>query len=147
VSVPECDGDGLLMTMECAAGTCQPGMPSTLEQIELIAMLPSYLLVRRRASSSILVNRSARRFVNEAVNYNAFGPVLHNFDPNSHDYPNLPYWIVFDGRFKSKYPVFTSRPKDPAPSWAVSADTIEALAEHIGLDGKILGHGRAVQRG
>jgi hypothetical protein len=34
--------------------------------------------------------------------------------------------------------VFTSRPKDAAPSWAASADSIEVLAERIGLDGRAL---------
>ena len=145
VSVPECDGDGLTMAMEVGARLANMShawwMMSTLQAIERTRdAKPNYLLCQteRTLPGSILVNRSARRFVNEAVNYNALGPVLHNFDPNAHDFPNVPYWLVFDGRFKGKYPVFTSRRKDPAPSWAVSADSIEALAEKLGLDGRVL---------
>ncbi len=40
-----------------------------------------------------MVNRSARRFVNEAVNYNALGFALHNFDADTYEFPNLPYWL------------------------------------------------------
>ncbi|HET7203536.1 MAG TPA: FAD-binding protein [Steroidobacteraceae bacterium] len=145
VSVPESDGDGLMMAMGAGARLANMSnawwMMSTLQAIERTRdAQPNYLLCQaeRTLPGSILVNRSARRFVNEAVNYNALGPVLHNFDANSHDYPNMPYWLVFDGRFKNKYPVFTSPPKDAAPSWAARADSIEALAERIGLDGRAL---------
>lgn len=145
VSVPECDGDGLLMTMEAGARLANMStawwMPSTLQAMERSrSAKPNYLLcqVERTLPGSILVNRSARRFVNEAVNYNALGYVLHDFDPNAHDYPNLPYWLIFDSRLKSKYQVFTSSPKDPAPSWAVSSDTIGGLATKLGLDGSVL---------
>ena len=145
VSVPECDGDGLLMTMEAGARLANMSnawwMMSTLESIERSRNAKAnYLLCQteRTLPGSILVNRSARRFVNEAANYNALGPVLHNFDPNTHEYPNLPYWLIFDSRFKGRYQVFTSAPKDPAPSWAVSADSMKALAERIGLDGEVL---------
>lgn len=145
VSVPENEGDGLLMAMEVGASLGNMSrawwMPSTLESAaQHRDAKPVYLLCHNERSlpGAILVNRSARRFVNEAANYNALGPVLHNFDANTHDYPNLPYWLIFDGRNKSKYQVFTSSPNEPAPSWAESADTIEALAERIGLDGKVL---------
>lgn len=145
VSVPECDGDGLMMAMQAGARLANMStawwMPSTLQAMERSRNAkPNYLLcqVERTLPGAILVNRAARRFVNEAVNYNALGYALHNFDENAHDYPNLPYWLVFDGRLKGKYQVFTSAPKDPAPSWAVSADSIEGLAERIGLDGKVL---------
>ncbi len=145
VSVPENEGDGLLMAMEVGASLGNMSrawwMPSTLESAaQHRDAKPVYLLCHNERSlpGAILVNRSARRFVNEAANYNALGPVLHNSDANTHDYPNLPYWLIFDGRNKSKYQVFTSSPNEPAPSWAESADTIEALAERIGLDGKVL---------
>jgi len=145
VSVPECDGDGLLMAMEAGARLANMShvwwMLSTQEAIERSRNAkPNYLLchTERMNPGSILVNRFARRFVNEAANYNAVGPVLHNFDANLHDFPNLPYWLIFDARFKDKYPVFTSMPKEPAPAWAVSAVSIGALADRIGLDGRVL---------
>jgi len=145
VSVPECDGDGLMMAIEVGARLANMShawwMMSTLEAIGRTRdAKANYLLCQseRTLPGSIMVNRSARRFVNEAANYNALGPVLHNFDANTHEFANMPYWLIFDGRFKSKYPVFTSRRKDPAPSWAVCADSIEALAEGIGLDGRVL---------
>jgi len=141
VSVPENDGDGLLMAMEAGASLGNMSnawwMPSTLEwKPQHRDAKPNYLLCQpeRTLPGSILVNRSARRFVNEAVNYNAFGPVLHNFDPNTHDYPNMPYWLILDSRFKSKYLVFTAPPWKPVPDFAIRGDTIEELAKTIGLD-------------
>lgn len=145
VSVPECDGDGLMMAMEAGARLANMSnawwMISTLEAIgKSRDAKANYLLcnTERTLPGSIMVNKAGKRFVNEAANYNAFGYVLHNFDPNTHEYPNLPYWLIFDSRFKSKYQCFTSRPKDPAPSWAVSADSIEALGGRIGMDGGVL---------
>ena len=87
---------------------------------------------------SIMVNRAGRRFVNEALNYNAIGFVLHNFDGDKYEFPNLPYWLIFDSRFISKYRMFTSRPGEPVVSWAKEADTFEELAGLIGIDGVAL---------
>ena len=145
VSVPECEGDGLLMAMEVGASLGNMAnawwMTSTKEsKAGHRDTRANYLLCQaeRTCPGSIMVNRSARRFVNEAVNYNALGFALHNFNPDTYEFPNLPYWLIFDGRYISKYRMFTSRPGEPAPSWATQADTIEELAALIGLDGTVL---------
>lgn len=85
-----------------------------------------------------MVNRSGKRFVNEAANYNALGYALHNFDANTHGYPNLPYWLIFDQRHKDKYCVFTSAPGKEAPSWFMRAGSIEELAGLIEVDADAL---------
>ena len=33
--------------------------------------------------------------MNEALNYNAIGYTLHNFDADAYEFPNLPYWLIF----------------------------------------------------
>ena len=113
VSVPECEGDGLLMAIEAGAklGNMSNAfwMPSTLEwQQQHRNAKPNYLLCQheRTLPGAILVNRAGKRFVDEAANYNALGMALHAFDANAHDYPNLPYFLIFDQRHRSKYPVF-----------------------------------------
>jgi len=140
VSVPECEGDGLLMALEVGASLGNMSnawwQMSTREVAAHRTGKANYLLVQQERTNpgSILVNRSGRRFVNEATNYNSLGKVLHNYDANANEYPNLPYWLILDERFRSKYRFFTSRPGLPDPAWAKKADTIEELAELIGLD-------------
>ncbi len=145
ISVPECEGDGLLMAIEVGAGLGNMSnawwMTSSRESSAAHRdakpnFLPSQ--VERTFPGSIMVNRAGRRFVNEALNYNAIGYVLHNFDGDTYEYPNLPYWLIFDSRFLANYRVFTSRPGDPAPEWATRADTLVALGDLIGVDGAAL---------
>lgn len=151
VSVPECEGDGLLMAIEVGASLGNMAnawwMMSTKESsAQGPESRPSYLLSsgERTFPGSIMVNGSARRFVNEAINYNALGQVLHNFDAKKYVFPNLPYWIIVDSRFKNKYPLFTSQPDQPAPAWAKRADSIEELGDLMGVNGKDLA--RTVER-
>ncbi|MEZ5216433.1 MAG: FAD-binding protein [Ilumatobacteraceae bacterium] len=142
ISVPECEGDGLLMAMDVGASLGNMSsawwMTSSKESAAAhrdakASFLPSQ--VERTFPGSIMVNRAGRRFVNEALNYNAIGFVLHNYDGDAYAFPNLPYWLIFDSRFLSKYRVFTSRPGDEAPPWSKRADTLEELAEAVGIDG------------
>lgn len=145
ISVPECEGDGLLMAMEVGASLGNMSnawwMTSTKESSAAhrdarANFLPSQ--VERTFPGSIMVNRAGRRFVNEALNYNAIGFVLHNFDADKYEFPNLPYWLIFDSRFVSRYRLFTSRPGEPVPPWTTSADSLEELGAKIGVDGTAL---------
>lgn len=141
ISVPECEGDGLLMAMEVGASLGNMSnawwMTSSKESSAghrdaRANFLPSQ--VERTYPGSIMVNRAGRRFVNEALNYNAIGFVLHNFDGDKYEFPNLPYWLIFDQRFADKYRLFTSRPGEPVPPWATSADDLVELGDRIGID-------------
>ena len=97
VSVPENEGDGLLMAIAAGAqlGNMQNAfwMQSVLEfKPQHRNAKPNYMLGsdERARPGAILVNRAGRRFVNEAANYNALGKALHAFDAGSHGYANLP---------------------------------------------------------
>lgn len=142
ISVPECEGDGLLMAMEIGASLGNMAnawwMTSTKEsKAGHRDAKPNFLACasERAFPGSILVNRRGRRFVNEAMNYNALGFALHTFDPHTYEWVNLPYWMVFDSRYMRNYRMFTSMAGDPAPSWATSAETLHELAAKIGVDG------------
>jgi 3-oxosteroid 1-dehydrogenase len=145
VSVPECEGDGLLMAMEAGASLGNMAnaywMMSTKEsKAGSRDTRDNYLLCQaeRTAPGSIMVNRSAKRFVNEAVNYNALGFALHNFNPDTYEYPNLPYWLIFDDAYIKKYRMFTSKPGEAPPPWTIAADTLEQLGAKLGIDGATL---------
>lgn len=141
VSVPENEGDGLLMAIEAGAqlGNMQNAfwMQSVLEfKPQHRDAKPNYLLGsdERARPGAILVNRHGKRFVNEAANYNALGKTLHAFDAGSHTYANLPYWLIIDQRYRDKYHTFNTPPGGPVPSFMMQADTLEALAEKAGID-------------
>jgi len=141
VSVPENEGDGLLMAIEAGAklGNMSNAfwMMSTLEwQQQHAHTKPNYLLCQneRTLPGSVMVNRAGKRFVNEAANYNALGLALHAFDANTHDYPNLPYFLIFDDRFRTKYPAFGHKPNSPLSDIFKVADTLQELAAIIDVD-------------
>lgn len=92
------------------------------------------LLIERTVPHSIMVNRSARRFCNEAANYSALGGVFHQFDPANYDYLNLPAYLIFDAQYAARYPLGTRQPGQPIPDWVMRAETLEGLAEQIGID-------------
>jgi 3-oxosteroid 1-dehydrogenase len=141
VSVPENEGDGLLMAIEAGAqlGNMQNAfwMQSVLEfKPQHRNAKPNYMLGsdERARPGAILVNRAGKRFVNEAANYNAVGKAIVAFDAGTHSYANLPYWLILDQRYKDKYPTFTSPPGSPIPSYMMQAETLEELAALAGID-------------
>lgn len=141
VSVPENEGDGLLMAIEAGAqlGNMQNAfwMQSVLEfKPQHRTAKPNYLLGsdERARPGAILVNRAGKRFVNEAANYNALGKTLHAFDAGRHEYSNLPYWLIIDQRYRQKYHTFNTPPGGPVPSFMMQADTLEELAAMAGID-------------
>jgi 3-oxosteroid 1-dehydrogenase len=143
VSVPENEGDGLLMAIEAGAklGNMQNAwwMQSVLEKkVEHRSAKPNYLLGsdERGRPGAILVNRAGRRFVNEAANYNAIGMALHAFDAGTHTYANLPYWLIIDQRYRDRYRIFNARRGKPDPSYVMKGNSLEELAVVAGIDPK-----------
>jgi 3-oxosteroid 1-dehydrogenase len=141
VSVPENEGDGLLMAIEAGAqlGNMQHAFwqQSVLEfKPQHRNAKPNYLLGsdERARPGAILVNRAGKRFVNEAANYNAMGKALHAFDAGTHAYANLPYWLIIDQRYRSRYPLFNAMPTSPLPSFVIQGETLDELAGKAGID-------------
>ena len=140
IGVPTNTGDGLRMAIDVGADLASlneawwcPTMKIDDEEFEDTQV---YRLARgeRSLPGSIIVNREGQRFVNEAANYNDMAKAFHFLTPVEYDYTNLPAWIIFDGVFRSKYSIMTSMPGDPDPDWMVRADTLQELAEKVGID-------------
>jgi len=143
VSVPENEGDGLLMAIEAGAklGNMQNAfwMQSVLEKkVEHRDAKPNYLLGsdERARPGAILVNRAGKRFVNESANYNAIGMALHAFDAGTHTYANLPYWLIIDQRYRDKYRILNAKAGQPDPSYVIKGNSLEELAGIAGIDPK-----------
>lgn len=144
IGVPTNTGDGLRMAIDVGAdlGNMNEAWwcPSIRIDDEEFEGTQVYRLSRgeRSLPGSIMVNRSGRRFVNEAANYNDIAKAFHYFNPNEYAYANQPAWIILDGTFRSKYSVMTLMPGDPDPSWMTRAETLQELAEKVGIDAKQL---------
>ena len=121
LSPPYNRGDALLMGQQAGARL------ALLDQV-------TWCLVAGSQPGQIVVNRSGRRFINECIAYNDYGKVLEYFDPHTYDFPNIPAYVI------------SGRPLAPADSDVnqlgsqvghgdvVSAPTLRALAEMVGVD-------------
>ncbi len=139
-SPPTAQGDGLGLAMEAGAklgNMTQAWWAPTLvvpdnpwPDGEQRAMP---VLIERTVPHSLLVNRNAERFCNEAANYSALAGAFHQFDPQTYDYPNLPAWLIFDENYVERYPIGPRLPGQPVPDWVMRADTLEELAHQLGV--------------
>ncbi len=138
VGAPGARGDGLRMAIAAGAqlGNMSeawwcPAYTVPGETIDGIAM-NRLILTERARKGSLIVDRSGRRFVNEAQNYNDFGRSLQNFNPAQFAFEHVPAWLIFDHAYRSSYRLGPLGKRDPDPAWLVKADTIGELAGGIG---------------
>jgi len=141
LSPPSCEGDGLKMCMDIGAqlGNMSEvwGVPSCFIPGEEYdgQQLYRMVMMERCLPHTIMVNRYGNRFVNESHNYNDVAKVFRAVDPVLHDYTNVPAWCIFDQQYRDKYLIMnTILPGDPTtPDWLAEADTLEKLAEKVGI--------------
>ncbi len=139
-SPPQNEGDGLRMAM--AAGADLGNMSEIWGYTSVHIPGEEYdarplnrcSLVERSLPHVILVNKKGKRFVNEAACYNDMHKSLWALDPNTCEYVNMPNWHLFDDQFHEKYMMFSFMPGDDPPPWLPHADTLEDLAQQVGID-------------
>lgn len=140
-SPPGNTGDGLALAM--AAGASLGNMTSAWWVPTLAVPGAGWsdgsprampVLIERTLPHSIMVNRTGRRFCNEANNYSSLAGAFHQFDPASFDYPNLPAFLVFDQQYRARYPLGPVMPGADLPDWVAQAETLPELAGKIGVD-------------
>lgn len=97
---------------------------------------PIYRMVwgPRTLPGSIMVNESGERFTDEAGNYHDLGKVLHDFDPTEYEYENIPAFAIMDQSYRDRYRILSVGPEDDDPDWLTTAETLEGLAEQLGID-------------
>ena len=139
VSIETNTGDGLKMAMRAGAalGNMQeawwvPVIDITNDEGETIPWMVNRERVNPRC---IMVNRSGKRFANEASNYNAFGAAFHQLDPGTFEYQNIPAWMIFDQEYLVRFGLCRFRGEGQIPDWLTSASTLAELADLIGCDG------------
>lgn len=88
---------------------------------------------------TIVVNRAGKRFANEGF-YRYIYYATDIIDGNTQTHPNYPCWAILDQQARDKYPFGSLMPGQPMPeALRVSADSLEQLAEKIGVDAAALG--------
>ncbi|MNP02714.1 3-oxosteroid 1-dehydrogenase [compost metagenome] len=101
------------------------------------------LFVERTLPGCVMVDSAGQRFVNEAAPYTdiVYAMYAHNAKGQG---TSVPCWMVFDAEFRRKYPCGALLPGYAQPdsrvpehlrSYYQKADSIEALAAKIGVDG------------
>lgn len=104
---------------------------------------PFVIFAERSLPGLVIVNNNGKRFANEAAPYLESG--LSFYEAVSDEQPSVPAYVVFDAVFRKKFPLGPIAPGYSMPDnrlgkriWSVleKADTIEALAEKIGVDAK-----------
>lgn len=139
-SPPENEGDGLIMAMEAGADLgnmseawLYPGATIPGEEHEGLPV-SRWVIGERTLPHSILVNRYGQRFTNEGANYNDMSKAIYSFDPNRLEFRNLPCWSIMDSQFRQRYPILTVMPTDPDPEWLPKSESLQGLAQQLGID-------------
>lgn len=107
---------------------------------------PAFVLWERSFPGSIIVDSSGRRFMNESASYIDTGHAQYE---RNQRVPAIPAWLVFDARFRRRYPLAGLLPGITPRSalqdgWLKKAATLEELARQTGVDPA--GLSRAVER-
>lgn len=100
--------------------------------------------MERALPGSIMVNQAGKRYLNEAASYHVVGQQMAAANVAAQEGKGAgtnPTWVIFDRRFRNRYPMGPLYPLVPAwlHPWTVrttvrKARTIEALAAKIGVD-------------
>lgn len=89
----------------------------------------------RGMPGSLIVNKYGKRFANESSAYAVFSRTFGQWDSGKMEYTNIPAFFIFDSVFAQCSMVpGRANPADPVPEMFVKADTIEELAQKLGID-------------
>lgn len=138
-SSPSNTGDALGIAQRLGArlenlnqGWWMPMVSLPGDEVDGVASFRS--MIRERGTPRmILVDRSGRRFVDEASPYNEFGKAMHRTDAAG-GHPHADAFLIFDHGFRRRYPLPGLAPTDPDPEWIVGAPTLSILAQRLGVD-------------
>lgn len=143
VSIRTNTGDGLRMAMKAGAmlSSMREAWWMPVVEAPLNEMGRMLFTGERTLPGTIMVNRTGKRFTNEAANYNAFGAAFHVQDLNSCSWANLPAWCLFNQAFYDKWGFLDTQligvgdgehKREPA-DWIARGDTLAELADKLGI--------------
>lgn len=135
-------GDGVAAGLQAGAALQGQGMfwqpvSRTGASAQRSGLFP-HLFLDRAKPGLIAVNSRGLRFTNEAASYHHF---CEGILRSNESVPSLPAWLVCDGAFIQKYglglihPGTTNLQSHVRSGYLVCADTVEALAAKLGING------------
>jgi 3-oxosteroid 1-dehydrogenase len=88
----------------------------------------------------IIVDSAGHRYFNEAVSYMEAGQLMYRRDKQV---PAVPSWLIFDSRYRRRYPLAFRRPGLSPKKWktkdfVIRADSLARLADECGLTTSVL---------
>ena len=105
-------------------GTAIPGRPEAFFSVGLRGLpMPG----------AIAVNQRGNRFGDE-TQFQDMVMALQQYDRRHRKFLNLPAFMIFDDRFRQRYPVIDAMPGQTAHPDIARADTLLALAEKMGIE-------------
>jgi succinate dehydrogenase/fumarate reductase flavoprotein subunit len=91
--------------------------------------------IERRYPGGICVNRYGERFANESADYDSSWRSFHNWENwGDTGYRNLPAFQLFDSKVRENMTIFGKRKDEELPDWIIKADSLQALAQKLGID-------------
>jgi 3-oxosteroid 1-dehydrogenase len=141
LSPPSSTGDGLIMGAEIGAAIRRiqnnlnlmlgfhlvPDEP-VREPIQCMAGISEMC-----SPHTIVVNKAGNRFADESY-FQSVVPALRQFDTLTHDYANLPCFLIFDQQFTASYSLAHLPAGTAVPRSIARAETIRELAAKLGID-------------
>ncbi len=88
----------------------------------------------RGLPGSVIVNAKGRRIGNESSSYSTFNCSFGNFDSGENTQPSLVSYLVFDSTYVAPWGLPGIDADGNLPDAYVTADTLEELAEKLGID-------------
>lgn len=134
---PTNTGDALLLAAPAGAGvsrvavnnslfvgTAVPGQPDAFFSVGLRGLpMPG----------AVAVNAQGQRFCDE-TQFQDVVMALQQYDRTARRYANLPAFMLFDERFRERYPVVNAAPGEPAHPSITRAQSLPDLAAALGID-------------
>jgi succinate dehydrogenase/fumarate reductase flavoprotein subunit len=142
-AAPGCDGSTLDLALAIGAALGPDGLDNALwfpssiasRRDGSIAIYP-HIVLDRAKPGLIAVDRTGRRFVDEAVSYHEFVRAMYRAHAQA---PAIPAWLVCDRAFIRRYGLGLIRPRTPSlrryvkSGYLTEAATIVELAAKLGL--------------
>ena len=138
VACPNNTGDAIRMGIEAGASVDLMDdawwMPTSLVPGE---DMPNMIIVERSLPGCLIVNRSGKRFTNEAGPY--IDVVRDQYTSHREEGGAIPAYLIMDSRFRSKYPTSPMLPMITPKRYVKNgylrvSDTLEGLATTCGID-------------
>jgi 3-oxosteroid 1-dehydrogenase len=138
-------GDGLIMATEIGAAVdvihnnmalflgfvVPPQKPGELPFYRLSGITEMLL------PHTIVVNRHGKRFADETY-FQSMVPRLREYDPATHEFANLPCFLIFDTQFQKRFSFAGRSVGDKIPDWVASGATLGDVARTLRIDSKEL---------